>query len=415
MKKYISIIIISFLLILFVHYLLFFIKKEHLVNYKIDNYKIEESYNYNKGIHDYSFVIEDNNKYIYNFNYVNNIKKKSNIINKIKEYKEKDLICIIPMYIDDNNGNIYCNRNNITYSYSYLLRNKDEDFLKIIKKIKKDGYYSNKLDINNKKTSKGKVKYYLKNIPSNYKFIMWNYTGIDIIDRLNVSKKKFISKNDMYENPYSTMVNEYYMFLDSTNRNYIKSYNINKKKDIKIKNKKENFTGSYIILGTFNNNLYMIDTDKYIEYKINPYKKKVEKIGEEKKGYITIRDRKEMKVETSLLKNNPDKYKFVSKVKDKKISDKYNTKNIYYYNGFYYFKSKDNIFYRSSSKYKNKATTLFKLDKVNYWYIYDDNILVIDDEYLYFYNDNYGFKKIINNIEFKYNYNNICLVYNEIE
>jgi hypothetical protein len=178
-----------------------------------------------------------------------------------------------------------------------------------------------------------------------------------------------------------------------------------------VKNKKENFTGEYIILGTFNKKLYLIDTDKYIEYTINPYKKKIEKIGNEKKGYITIKDRKELKVETSDMKNESDKYKFVSKVDDELIESKYNTVDIYYYNDFYYFRSKDNIFYRSNSKYKNKATSLFKLDKVNYWSIVEDNILIITDKYMYFYNDDYGLKKIIKNEEFKYNYNNICLVY----
>ena len=415
MKKKLPLLIIFFIVIIFIYLLLHILKKEHLYNYDIITnkvkYKIEEKYNYNKGVHNYDFVIEDNNKHIYNFSYVKDLNKKKKIINKLIRYKKNNLVCIIPMYIDDEYGNIFCSRKSETYSYSYLVNNDDKDFKEIIKKLKKDKYYHKRLNINNKVEKKDKVSYYLKNIPNDFRFIMWNYTGINILSRDGINTKKLVNKNDMYENIYSTMVGKYYMFINTDNTKKLFYYNILNDKMSSVKNKKENFTGEYIILGTFNKKLYLIDTDKYIEYTINPYKKKIEKIGNEKKGYITIKDRKELKVETSDMKNESDKYKFVSKVNDELIESKYNTVDMYYYNDFYYFRSKDNIFYRSNSKYKNKATSLFKLDKVNYWSIVEDNILIITDKYMYFYNDDYGLKKIIKNEEFKYNYNNICLVY----
>lgn len=414
MKKRLPILIIFFIVI-FIIMLVHILKREHHINYIVTvdniNYNIEEKYTYNKGNHYYDFVIEDSNKHIFNFSYNSDLNKKKKIINNILRYKKNKLVCIIPKYIKEDFGNIYCTKNNKTYSYSYLKDNKDKDFKEIIKKIKKDGYYSKKLNNHTKNISKNKVNYYLNNIPSNNRFIMWNYTGINIISRNGVKTKKLIKNNDMYENVYSTMVNEYYIFLNHTNKEKIYYYNILRDKMNYIKNKKENFSGDYIVLGSFNKKLYFIDTDKYIEYSLNPYKKQLEKVGDEKTGYITYKDRSLLKVETSDMKNNPDKYKFVSKIDDSKIKEKYNTKDIYYINNYYYFRDKDNNFYRSNSKYKNKPTYLFKLNNVNYYTIYNDSLIVITDENMYYYNDNNGLKKIIKNKEFKYNYENICLLF----
>ena len=415
MKKKLPILIIFFIVIIFIVLLFHILKKEHFVNYEIISskikYNIEEKYYYDKGNDNYNFVIEDNNKNIFNFIYKKDLNKKKHIIEDIITYKKNKLICIVPKYIKDEYGNIYCNKNNKTYSYSYLDNMDDNDFKNIKKEIKKDGYLSNDLESSNDTKNKNKVSYYLDNIPEDYKFIMWNYTGINVIGRDEIKEKKLIKENDMYENKYSTMIGEYYIFLNSNNSNKLYYYNILNDKMSSIKNKKNNFTGEYIVLGSLYNKIYFIDTDKYIEYSLNPKKKKLEVVGDERNGYITYKDRKEIKVETSDMKNDPLKYKFVSTIYDDKIKDKYNTEEIYYYNDFYYFRSKDNNFYRSNSKYKNKPIYLFNINNVKYWSIYNDNILVITDKYLYYYNDNYGLKKIIKNEEFKYNYDNICLIF----
>jgi hypothetical protein len=116
MKKKLPLLIIFFIVIIFIYLLLHILKKEHLYNYDIITnkvkYKIEEKYNYNKGVHNYDFVIKDNNKHIYNFSYVKDLNKKKKIINKLIRYKKNNLVCIIPMYIDDEYGNIFCSRKN---------------------------------------------------------------------------------------------------------------------------------------------------------------------------------------------------------------------------------------------------------------------------------------------------------------
>ncbi len=231
MRKYIFILIISFILCLCISLIIYVFNVEHSVNYDklIDNtrYSIEEYYNYDHGRHEYSFVIEDNKKRVYNFKYNNNLRKKKNIIKNIKTYKSNDLYCIIPIYINDSYGNVYCSKDGKSYSYSYLKSIEDNDFNKIDKQIKKDNYLSKELNINsNKKTKKGKAYFYLKNIPDNYRFIMWNYTGIDIIDKSKVDTLLLIKENDLYENPYSTMVDRYYMFFKPSKAKKLYYYNI---------------------------------------------------------------------------------------------------------------------------------------------------------------------------------------------
>ena len=63
MRKRLPILIIFFIVIIFIYLLLHILKKEHQYNYDIlidgVNYKIEEKYNYTKGVHNYDFIVVD--------------------------------------------------------------------------------------------------------------------------------------------------------------------------------------------------------------------------------------------------------------------------------------------------------------------------------------------------------------------
>ena len=51
------------------------------------------------------------------------------------------------------------------------------------------------------------------------------------------------------------------------------------------------------------------------------------------------------------------------------------------------------------------------MDHISTWKVVDDTIIFVKGNSLYFYNDEYGLKKVFSNNELKYNYNNICDLY----
>ena len=157
-------------------------------------YKIYETFNVVENKNYYDFVIKDKDNNIYNFVYING-NKRNKIISDIVEYKEDDIKCIIPVF-GKNMGSIYCN-NKKEISTIYNIDNE-----KLINKLKKDNNYNYFSSDKYKKIDN--FTYYLDNIPNKYSFLIWNYTGIDIVND-KVKTVKLIDNNDLYNNKYSTL------------------------------------------------------------------------------------------------------------------------------------------------------------------------------------------------------------------
>ena len=398
MKRFIKyLIIISFLIGLV--YLLIYLFKNHAYNeYKIKKYEIYETFNIINHKKYYDFVIKDKDDNIYNFIYYNN-NKRNKIITDILEYSEGDIKCIIPVF-DKKMGNIYCN-NKGEISTIYNIDNE-----KIINKLKKDRYYNYYSSDKVKKVDN--FSYYLDNVPSNYNFIIWNYTGINIINS-KIDTVKLIDDNDLYNNKYSTLIDYYYLLLDESTTNKFTYYDI-KRGSIKTIISEDELSGDYTILGVHDKKLYLIDNHNYNEYIFDFNKFKIELIGSEKLNYKVIIDGKVKEISTSKFKSDMNNYKFIKYISNDKIKEKYNTENIYLVNNSYYFEVKGS-FYRSNIDYEDRAIKLFSIYKVNDWKIVDNNLLIMSNDTLYLYNDDIGLRKVVSNNEFKYNYKNIYNLY----
>lgn len=398
MKRIIKYLIIISFLIGLVYLFIYLFKDHSYKEYSVDKYKIYETFNVIDHKNYYDFVIKDKDNNIYNFVYINS-NKNSKIITDIVEYNEDDIKCIIPVF-GKNMGNIYCN-NKGEISTIYNINNE-----KLIDKLKKDKYYDYYSSDKVKKIDN--FSYYLDNIPDKYSFIIWNYTGINIINN-KVETIKLIEDNDLYNNKYSTLIDSYYLLLDENFTNKFSYYDI-KRGTIKTIVSENELSGDYTILGVHDKKLYLVDNHNYNEYLFDFNKFKVELIGSEKTNYKVIVNGKEKEISTSKFKSNINDYKFVKFISNDKIKDKYNTDNIYLFNNSYYFESKGN-FYRSNINYEDNATKLFSVDKVNDWKIVDGNLLIMSNDTLYLYNDDLGLRKIVSNNEFKYNYKNIYNLY----
>lgn len=398
MKKIIKyLIIISFLIGLV--FLLIYLFKNHAYNeYDINKYKIYETFNLIDNKNYYDFVIKDKDNNIYNFIYINS-NKRNKIITDIVEYSEGDIKCIIPVF-GKNKGNIYCND---TKEISIIYNINDE---KLIDKLKKDTYYNYVSSDKFKKIDN--FSYYLDNIPDKYNFIIWNYTGISIVNS-KVKSIKLIENNDLYNNKYSTLVGSYYLLLDGTTTNKFSYYDI-KRDVVKTIISEDELSGDYTILGVYDKTLYLVDNHNYNEYVFDFNKFKIELVGSEKTNYKVVVNDKVKEISTSKFKSDMNSYKFVKYISNDKIKEKYKTEHIYLFNNSYYFES-NGTFYRSNVNYEDSATKLFSVDKLNDWKIVDNNLLIMSNDTLYLYNDDIGLRKIISNNEFKYNYNNIYNLY----
>lgn len=412
MKKGLSILIIFFLVCLVFQVIINFFITKHSIMYSVyDNkyaYDIEEDFSIKDKIHLYNFVITDSNKNVYTFNYSKDLNKQKNIISSIKTYTNNGLTCIIPIFKRNDFGNIYCSKDNTSLSYSYLANN--EDFKVILNNIVKDKYFRNNFNSSNKIEKLDKTTYYKENIPNNYRFILWDYFGIDVFSNKEAKDLKLLQNVDDYTNSYSTIVGKFYIALSDKSLNEIHYYNL-KDDGEKYVPVEEKLSGNFLILGVHKNKLYFVDLENNKEYCLDPYKSTLKEVGNESEGYSILIDNEIDNVEASLFKSKMNEYVFEKPITNNKIDKKYGDNEKYLSNNIYYFKTKDNTFYKSNIKYPDKATVLFKTDSVSTWKVVDDTIILVRDNSLYFYNDEYGVKKVVSNNELKYNYKNICDLY----
>ncbi len=412
MKKGLSIIIIFFLIFLLFQIIITFFITKHSSFYSVNDnkyaYDIEEDFSIINKVHMYNFTIKDNKKNIYNFNYNKDLNKQKNIIKSIKTYTNNGLKCIVPIFKRNDFGNIYCSRDKEVLSYTYLVN--DSDFKVILDSVKKDKYYKNNYISNNKKSVLEKTTYYKENIPSNYRFILWDYFGIDVFTNDEPRDVKLLQNVDSYDNSFSRIVGKYYVALSKKSLNEIHYYNLKDdgEKYIPVDTA---LSGNFLVLGIFENKLYIVDLDSNKELVIDPYKSTMKEVGNESDGYLVLNNGSLEEIETSTFKSKMNDYIFEKEISNKKIINKYGEVEQKTSGNYYFFKTKDNTFYRSSSKYPDKAIKLFKTGNVSTWKVVDDTIIFISGNTLYFYSDDYSLKKVLSNNELKYNYKNICDLY----
>ena len=380
MKKIKSIFLLLIIIII-CHYGFKLLIVEHNFSYKVNKYKIDEHFYMRKG-HHYDIVIT-NKLENYTYTIDKNLSKKKRIIKDIKVYKMNNLKCIIPIYKKNIDTSIYCNLDNNQVSNDYLLKSNNESFKKIKKKIKK---YNIKLPKNiNSKTKYKKLFIYNKNTNNN-NFYIWDYKGIYILNKENKYVK--ILDYDLYDNIMSCVVDKYYVLFENTDVNGIENiyyYDSNKDKlDLfKLKNKLNK--DSYIN-GVVDDLIYVTDRKNKKEYTIDVKHKKIKEIDDEQSSYI-------------IFKNN--KKKELSK-SDFLIKNQYFEKTNSNYNYFI----KDNKIYKKLKGTKNNIL-LLELNDIVEWKVINDEIIILVDNTIYYYSDDTGLRKILENNELRYNYKNI--------
>ena len=394
-RKQIKLLVLLIFIILLIPFIRKIFIKEYNIIYEKNNFIINEIYKYENKEHKFEINIK-NKEYEITYLLNEDFNKNNEIIKDIKLYQEKDINCILPIYTKSIENKLYCVKDNKQVSNYYL--NKNKDYNNILKQVKK--YKIKKLESNNKTTKYKNLKIYKNNLKEEDIFTIWDYKGINIIEK-NKNKYVKILDYDLYDEIKTIIYDKYFVLFENSHVDGIENiYYYDFKKDkLKLYNPEIIISKDFYINGVVNNLIYVTDNKVKKEYTINLIKKEIEQISKANE-YITYKDNKFISLtksdyfmEKQIFSNN--------KIIDKKISKEEHVKenNIYYY-------IEDNKFIRKIED--RNSEILFELKNIKDWKIINGKILLISEDILYIYDDNRGLVPIVQSNELNYNYENIC-------
>ena len=394
-RKQIKLLVLLIFIILLIPFIRKIFIKEYNIIYEKNNFIINEIYKYENKEHKYEINIK-NKEYEITYLLNEDFNKNNEIIKDIKLYQEKDINCILPIYTKSIENKLYCVKDNKQVSNYYL--NKNKDYNNILKQVKK--YKIKKLESNNKTTKYKNLKIYKNNLNEEDIFTIWDYKGINIIEKNNNKYVKILDY-DLYDEIKTIIYDKYFVLFENSHVDGIENiYYYDFKKDkLKLYNPEIIISKDFYINGVVNNLIYVTDNKTKKEYTINLIKKEIEQISKANE-YITYKDNKFISLtksdyfmEKQIFSNN--------KIIDKKISKEEHVKenNIYYY-------IEDNKFIRKIED--RNSEILFELKNIKDWKIINGKILLISEDILYIYDDNRGLVPIVQSNELNYNYENIC-------
>lgn len=414
MKKMIPIVFVLGLLALLIQFFVQSLIKHHDISYSIitdnNSYMIDENFNIEDGKHVYSFkVVDDKLSYVYHFDFKHDYNKQESIIKDIKFYQYDNLACLFPIYKNGYTSDLICNYNDEQVSYSYLKQIDNSDVKKIVTDLKKEKYTVKTWKDNTSYTKEGNYKIYKENIPNNVTFTMWSYNGFYIIDKNKVEEKNYL-ENDYYENDRSYVVGNFLVSIDTdaNNNSYYTDFYIfdvinGGKRIIDFDN---GLSKNMYFNGVYDGKLYYVDLDSKIQYSIEPGYEVLSEVGNVKDGYKMVKGEKLIDVAAKDFLN--DKVYFDSYISNKELEDTYNAKEIRKVGDKYYFLTDNGNFYKANVSDINNPVLLFNFKNISEWLVKGDNIMIVVDDTLYFYNDQLGLLPILENSELSYNYKNIC-------
>ena len=365
MKRYI--VLILFLLSLIV--IIFYLKADYSIDYKINKIKVMEKFENNR----YYFFID--NKYQLDVYSKRKFNKK--LITNIKRVKDNNEECLI---LTSKKLEVYplCYKDNKQISYDLIES----------KKLKK--YFNAKENI---KEDKDKSFEFFNNLDSNTYIAVWKYNGFYIMNEDEINTLNIL-KDDRYSNDLSVIAEKYIFLPDYDSEHVFNAYykvDITKNKYKKIEIPFDIDYDSYI-LGTNEEFIYIYDKKYKTEYEINIKKDKVKVIGNEEDGYIKYTNGKESKTSWSKLDSGKIKFTF------NKDSN-------------YTYKVNNNL--TMKMKENNKLETIIYDKKVDYIDEYQNHVYFLDGEYLYDFIPYYGSKKIARNFEWNFNKDNTIFIFNK--
>lgn len=340
--------LIAFLVLCVGVYILFgVIPKDYVVNYTINSFSIQEKYDKSKKSYIFSIANKD---VTYEYSFKSKYTNKRGLLQSV----ELKAGCMSVKLIDKRSFSLCKNEDGYYTNYAY----------NIITGEQKDSF--NNINI-----------YELLE----KKIFIWNYNGFLSLDN-NEYEELEIFKKDVYEPIVVSKIKDYILIADydqkySFNAMYLIDSKNNKIERINLDN--DIYFNSYI-LGTNKNNVYLYDKQKEKEYRINPFKKTVDKNAYE-----------------ILVDNSWEK---VSK-------NKLNKGNVSFYDStdYYYYIDGDKLYYKTI----NSVLLVSDLNISNIIESNEKEAFFISGNILYYNSIDKGTKKLLEYSEWNFNSKNIYI------
>lgn len=344
-----------------------FIKKiprNYEEEYRIDNYKITESFD--KDMKMYTFKIKTGNDVYYQATKHNYISRKEFISNIIPRQNKKTS-CLI-------------------------FETKKFKLLPVCKKNGEDISYTLVDNIPGKtkfKTTKRTYKNIKINTLLNKKIYIWNHTGYHYLNDKQDEEVNFLD-SESYYNEYTFKSDNYLITPDLSQKYEFDTLYVVNMKNGKLTKVKLDKTISYnfYYLGTHKNLIYIVDKKNKDEYKVDIRKKTVTSV-KDKYDNGMIWDDKWKNISITKLVN--DTYKFT----DEKVFNYTLDKDKLYYD-----------FYKVDNKIKASDKKIDKIISSD-----GDEVLYLVKNTLYLFSPEYGEVKILTFNELEFNSNNQVFIY----
>lgn len=344
-----------------------FRKKDYTIEYKIEDYEIKETFYKEKDY--YSFEIKKGEKEYHTILSNSHFLSKK-LIYKVETLETKTESCI-KIHSNKLRFTPLCKKNETEITYHLV----SEEMKKKLNEPSKD--------LINTKESYNQIE--INTLLYNDYYI-WNYRGFYHLKE-GIKETIHLFDKDIYEPKLLAKVGDY-LFIPDYNSNYYfeKVTLLNRKNgNQEIWNLEEPIYFDSVLLGEKEDSLYLVDKHEKIEWKLDPKKKKMEKIGTESKGGVTY-DQEFSNISMTKLINGEGIFKGVFPI-EYKIE-----------NGLWKVLKENEILVREKSPEKI-ITTL------------ENGVFYLEKENLYSYQEEYGEVKIMSYFEWNFNNDNVIFIF----
>ena len=231
--------------------------------------------------------------------------------------------------------------------------------------------------------------YHIYNTYNN--ILIWNYKGFNYLNGEDVEFIKLFDK-DIYEIPLATKINNYLIVPDYEQEYEFNTLYIINLDNLKIDTWKMKYTISYdsYILGINDKSVYLVDKKNGIEYEIVPHKKKMRILASNNKNGIIYKNGEAEKINVKTLVADNKHFTYKSNYNYILVNDEL---YLYYWN-------QNNRIKVSNNKIRQIV------------YTNDDSVYYLVGNTLYKYNDIQGEVKLVEYGEWEFNYQNLIFINN---
>jgi len=283
MKKIFTSLIVLYIAFFFMQFCFNYFKRNHEVEYNINNFTILEDYrgNTKNEVDNYYLQIKTNNN-TFHIQTFENFNREKKIVKDIKHFEVNGYECILPIFQNQKViTDFICMKDNIQNYYQNLNVKEMEEYVSKVKEYNANNYVSEKSRL----ITKGTTTYYIDNNANNHYLALTYYKGLKIMDKTSIIEVELFSK-DKYSQKLNGFINNKYFVID-----YENNFDSQEFITLNIRSKDKQIIGSDNVInfdsyiqGIVGSSAYIFDKDTKIQYELDLETKSILRTGNQSSG-----------------------------------------------------------------------------------------------------------------------------------